>query len=298
MSKITVIYAHEEGEQWSTPMALINEFEERGWEVEIVSIGSNRRANYHSSNLKTWIDSSPESDIVLFMDWGRFESPLLDKGLVDAFWIQESGDDPQNFQRNFPKANKFHITLTPDYSTMIEYKNKGIDAYWWTHFADTRIQYPLDEVPEFVATTTRGLGGSEFLDILTEHSHGAVGNQRGFDGVEHSRFLQRGLMVVQNSRWGEVTRRIFEAMACGKMVLTDRLSDERKLHELFEDGKEIVFYDDIVDCINKMNYYKEHEEEREQIAKNGREKVLENHTQKQRVDFIIEKWKEYEQRKI
>ena len=62
-------------------------------------------------------------------------------------------------------------------------------------------------------------------------------------------------MVVQNSRWGEVTRRIFEGMACGKMVLCDRLHENKKLHELFIDGEDIVFYDDIVDCINKMNKY-------------------------------------------
>jgi len=100
-------------------------------------------------------------------------------------------------------------------------------------------------------------------------------------------------MVIQNSRWGEITRRIFEGMACGKLVLCDRLSESKKIHELFKEGEEIVFYDDIVDCINKINYYHQNEDERERIAENGYKKVYTHHTQKQRVDYIIKKWEEW-----
>ena len=82
-------------------------------------------------------------------------------------------------------------------------------------------------------------------------------------------------------------------MACKKLVLCDRLAKSKRLHELFQEGEEIVFYDDIVDCVNKMNYYVENPEERERIANNGYEVVTEYHTQKQRVDFIIKKWKEW-----
>ena len=49
------------------------------------------------------------------------------------------------------------------------------------------------------------------------------------EAPEHTEFLNKGLMVVQHSRWGEVTRRIFEGMACGKMVLCDRLDKSKKL---------------------------------------------------------------------
>ena len=76
-------------------------------------------------------------------------------------------------------------------------------------------------------------------------------------------------------------------------ILLKRLSESKKLHKLFEDGEEIVFYNDIVDCINKINYYTENSEERERIASLGYENVLGGHTQKQRVDFIIKKYKEW-----
>ena len=41
-----------------------------------------------------------------------------------------------------------------------------------------------------------------------------------------------------------------------------------------------------------MNIH-QNEKERERIAENGYRKVLENHTQIQRVDFIIEKFNEW-----
>lgn len=291
--KVTFIYAYE-NEEWSTPLALVNEFKELGWEVDIVSIGSNRTGKYSDEQLQLWIQQDLECDIVILMDWGRFDSKWLDKNLKpNTFWVQESGDDPQNFERNFPKSERFHITLSPDYESTEEYKKRGRDAYWWTHFADTKVQFPLDIEPEYVGVTTRGYGNSQFLNTLTDHGGGSIGNQNGLGPTEHTEFLNKGLMVIQNSRWGEVTRRIFEGMACGKLVLCDRLNESKKLHELFIDGEDIVYYDDLVDCINKLNKYSEDSVERERIAKNGYNKVLENHTQKQRVEFIIKKYKEY-----
>lgn len=286
--KATFIYAHEPGEVWSTPLSIINEFLERDWEVDIVSIGSNKTGVYHERHLRAWVESKPKTDLVMFMDWGRFDSPYLDKNLVPAIWVQESGDDPQNFQRNSPKANKFHLTLTPDHDSYLKYKDYGINATWWTHFADTKIHYPMNDIElQYVAVTSRGVGGSQFLDTLTNHSEGLVANKNGFSGVDHSKFLQSGLMVVQNSRWGEITRRLFEAMACGRMVITDRLHQSKKLEELFVDKKHIVYYDSLEECIHLMNYYAENSDEREIIANAGREQVLNNHTQVHRVDAIL-----------
>jgi glycosyltransferase involved in cell wall biosynthesis len=284
-NKITFIYDYRDGEVWSTPLALVNEFKERGWKTQIIKTNDN--------DLKNWVDSKPQTDIVLFMDWGRFDSQYLNKDLVPAFWIQESGDDPQNFERNYPKANRFHYTITPDKQSAQEYRNRGINAEWINHFADTKVQFPMNLESQYVAVTTRGLGNSQFLDYLTNWAEGAVGNRNGLGPKEHTEFLNTGLIVIQNSRWKEITRRIFEGMACGKMVLTDRLPDETGLSEMFVEGEDIVYYDEMFDCIEKMNYYNENEEERERIAHNGMMKVLHNYTQIQVVNKLIENYESF-----
>jgi hypothetical protein len=283
--KITFIYDYKNGEQWSTPLALLNEFKERGWETQIIKT--------NDADLKNWVDSKPQTDIVLFMDWGRFDSQYLNKDLVPAFWIQESGDDPQNFERNSPKANRFHFTITPDKRCAEAYIKMGINAEWINHFADTAVQFPMNSESKYVAVTTRGIGNSTFLDYLTEWAEGSVGNRNGLNAQQHTEFLNSGLMVIQNSRWKEITRRIFEGMACGKLVITDRLSTETGLSEIFIEGEDIVYYDEMFDCIEKMNYYNENEEERERIADNGMMKVLHNYTQIQVVNKLIEKYKNF-----
>lgn len=281
-NKITFIFDYR-GEEWSMPLAIKNEFQKRGWETDIVPI-----LNGDDSQLQLWIQQDIPTDIVMFLDWGRFDSKWLDKSLKpNAFWIQESGDDPQNFERNYPKANRFHYTITPDKQSAIEYRNRGINVEWVNHFADTAVQFPLNLEPQFTAVTTRGPGNSEFLDYLTRWGEGAIGNKNGLNAKQHTEFLNKGLMVIQNSRWQEITRRIFEAMACGKLVITDRLPESRGLDEVFIEGEEIILYNDMFDCIEKINYYTENEEEREKIAHNGMKKVLENYTQIQIVDKLI-----------
>jgi hypothetical protein len=285
--KVTFIYDYKDGEVWSTPLSLLNEFKRRGWETQIIPITSN-----DDSKLQTWIQNDVGSDIAIFMDWGRIDSKWLDKSLKPkTFWVQESGDDPQNWQQNSKKSNRFHFTFTPDYDSYLAYKNIGIECEWITHFADTNTHYPMRDVEiKYLAVTTRGKGGSQFLDHLTDYSGGSIGNKNGMIGLEHTKFLNSGYMVLQNSRWGEITRRIFEGMACGKLVITDRLDTSKKLHELFIEGEEIIFYDDMVDCINKINYYYENSEERERIAQNGMKRVLNNYTQIQVVDKIIKRY--------
>jgi len=83
--KITFIYDHKPNETWSTPLSLLNEFKERGWETDIISI-----SNGDDSQLQLWIQQDTPTDIVLFMDWGRFDSKWLDKNLHQIKYQQKN----------------------------------------------------------------------------------------------------------------------------------------------------------------------------------------------------------------
>jgi spore maturation protein CgeB len=109
-------------------------------------------------------------------------------------------------------------------------------------------------------------------------------NERYFYGEDHAKRLNMGHIVFQCSQFKEVTRRIFEGMACGKMVLTDRLPEDTRLHEMFKDGEDIVYYNDAKDAIEKIRYYTNNPLERDAIANNGKNKILSTHTVAHRVD--------------
>lgn len=289
MPSIAFIFASKKTDKWNTPLSVVEEFKSRGWETSIYSLFDSND-NYVDDNVYKLLETTP--DVILHMDWGRHVSPVLSKlRSTGAYCIMEAGDDPQNFERNSIKGPWFDLILSPDIRAVKKYKELGYNVEWWTHFADTKIHHPLNTEEKYIAVSSRGRGSSQILDTLSDHYRGDIINQNGWEGIEHTKFLNSGKMVIQHSRWGEITRRIFEGMACGKMVITDKLTSETELENLFIDGEDIILYDDLQDCANKIAYYNNNPKEREKIAQNGMKKVLNNHTQKQRVDTIIQKWK-------
>lgn len=301
--KVAFIFAHRTTDVWTTPLSVVNEFKRLGCEVTIYSL-FDIYDNYVDSQIQQLIEDNNTGkfrpDLIIYMDWGRFDSPLLDKKHIpNAFWVMESGDDPQNFERNSSKASKFHLVLTPAHNSYLEYKRRNINAEWWTHFADSNIHKPysdftpFDELPP--VRSTRGPGGSNLMDYLSQIMPDKFINRNGLSGVEYGDFLNSGVIVFQQSRWHEITRRLFEGMACRKLVITDRLPAESNIDSLFVENEDIIYYDSLGECISKINYYlsEEAKSERERVALNGYNKVINNHTQIQRVDIILKKFKEY-----
>jgi hypothetical protein len=73
--------------------------------------------------------------------------------------------------------------------------------------------------------------------------------------------------------------RDFDGPMAGSLYIT---GDNPDLHDLYDVGREIVIYDKIDDCVDKVRYYLAHEHEREQIARAGRERAARDHTWDQR----------------
>lgn len=69
--------------------------------------------------------------------------------------------------------------------------------------------------------------------------------------------------------------RVFEAMACGSLVLTDDRVDARRL---FKEGVEIVIYRDPHDLRNKVAYYSQQDDARHAISQAGMHRVVTNYT--------------------
>lgn len=300
--KIAFIYSYKPEEVWSTPLSLAVDFQKRGWEVSIFSLLSST-GNYTDNGIQMMLDQINGGnyipDIILFMDWGRFDSPLLNKTLSPkSFWIQEAGDEPQNFHMNSIKSDRFDLTLTPDYESMEKYIALGRNVLWFTHWADTEIYKNSFMIStKYDLVCTRGYGTSGLLDRLKHDMKDRFFNENGFLGEEHAKVIQNGRIVIQHSRYNEITRRIFEGMACGRMVLTDRLPKRTMIEELFVDKQDIVFYNSYDDLRDKIEYYLTSPGERERIATNGHLKTLKYHTQVQRVDSILREFRKWSRRK-
>ncbi|RLB06112.1 MAG: hypothetical protein DRG83_01055 [Deltaproteobacteria bacterium] len=79
--------------------------------------------------------------------------------------------------------------------------------------------------------------------------------------------------------------RTFEIPACGAFMLAERTEEHL---ELFEEDKEAAYFESPEGLVEKVQYYLQHEEERQRIAKAGYRKVIEGkHAYKDRLAEIL-----------
>ncbi|GJL66515.1 MAG: hypothetical protein NPIRA05_14860 [Nitrospirales bacterium] len=105
---------------------------------------------------------------------------------------------------------------------------------------------------------------------------------------EYVSVFNRSKVVLNESAANDVNFRVFEALACGSLLLTERVGNG--FEELFQDRKHVVMYDrsHIDQIIESAQYYASHTQEREEIAHAGREVVLNAHTTVHRAQTIAE----------
>ena len=78
--------------------------------------------------------------------------------------------------------------------------------------------------------------------------------------------------------------RLFEATGVGSCLVTDW---KPNLNKFFEPDKEVLTYKSLDECIEKVKYLMDHEEERVAIAKAGQIRTLSEHSYEKRIgDFV------------
>ncbi|MCX7957285.1 MAG: glycosyltransferase [Endomicrobia bacterium] len=109
----------------------------------------------------------------------------------------------------------------------------------------------------------------------------------GVYGEEMAKIYSQAKIIFNKSISFDLNMRVFEAMACGSMLITNRLPKEAGLEEIFVDGKHLVLYNNEKDLIEKIGYYLSHDTEREEIAYNGYLEVTSKHTYWHRAQEIL-----------
>jgi len=103
--------------------------------------------------------------------------------------------------------------------------------------------------------------------------------------TEMSKIYAASKIVFNKSVGNDLNMRVFEGLASGSMLLTDRTVGNG-LEELFIDRSDLVIYDD--DTVEELaDYYLKHDAQREKIGASGQKKVLEAHTYEDRTNAVL-----------
>ncbi|MFJ4609168.1 CgeB family protein [Pseudomonas atacamensis] len=112
-----------------------------------------------------------------------------------------------------------------------------------------------------------------------------VGHANHF--TEMPRIFQRSkinLNIIRSFVETGLPMRVFDVLSCGGFLVSN---DKHDLHKLFNDGQDLVIYRDTQDLLDICAYYLEHDEERRDIAQQGRVTLAQNHTFMQRMTDML-----------
>lgn len=291
MKNVAIVGPISSTDVWNIPISFLNNFKKLCYNVQFYNTLINDK--YNDSELikliKDYEEGRFKPDIILHLDFGLFRSNFLSKKYIPkAVWVVESGDDPQNFSLNFDKYKNanFDLILSPDIRCVEEYNKHNIKAIWCPYFADTD-QFDVEQTPIYDAVTTRSIE-EPFFKNLKEALGGRFEARTDFlQGKFHTQHLLKGHMVIQNSKYKEITRRIFEGMMANRLVITDRPNPNTRIDLIFKENEEIVYFDSFDECVEKINFYTANSTERIKIARAGFKKVSTKHTVNNRINNLL-----------
>ena len=245
--------------------------------------------------LKTRLPKDFQPDLFIWMDTHEWNLPFYMEAL-DCPSVAVFGDTHLHMLGNwevwlsYAKVFDF-VFVTFNKPHMRHFVEAGCRRVFWSPAAcdaEAHGKIPADKIypVSFVGgTSTLHPDRVKLLQYLQKN---------GVDLYIDSRVLQdtalifsRSKIVLNTTIADDLNMRVFEALASGSLVLTNRLSSESGLEELFVDRKHLVLYDQ-ANILDLIHYYLDHDEEREKIATAGYAEALGKHTYEHRVDKIIQ----------
>ena len=122
------------------------------------------------------------------------------------------------------------------------------------------------------------------LQLVLGHRY----RNRRCHGEENTGFYGSGQVAFQFARWGEVTRRVFEAAACGCCVLTNALPPGTRLAELLPPDQAAVYYRGPWSLLRQLSRLHRQPVWRQQVALQGQRLVLAQHSQHSRAQQLVD----------
>ncbi|MBN2036288.1 MAG: glycosyltransferase [Chitinispirillaceae bacterium] len=109
-----------------------------------------------------------------------------------------------------------------------------------------------------------------------------------FASGNYAPVYQSSRIVVNQSVKDDLNLRFFEAVGCGALLVTDRLS--HSMEDLLTPGSEFLTYThgNVDECAEKITWAIEHPDKAKAIARSGHEKVVNRHCAQHRAKEVLE----------
>jgi GT2 family glycosyltransferase/2-polyprenyl-3-methyl-5-hydroxy-6-metoxy-1,4-benzoquinol methylase/Tfp pilus assembly protein PilF len=214
----------------------------------------------------------------------------LDYGLPaelrpSAWWAI---DTHLNFPWCLNLARGFDFVFAAQRDGAERLRQEGIASARWLPLAcdpDVHRKHEVDKEFDvcFVGNVFPG-ERAELVRLLRERYPNTFVGQRYFDDM--ARTYSAARLVFNRSIGNDINMRVFEALGCGSLLLTNDLRDNGQ-DELFRDGVHLATYRDADELLDKAAFYLAREPLREKIAASGRAEALARHTYRHRLERLL-----------
>ena len=190
----------------------------------------------------------------------------------------------------FEEAKNYKHVFFAQKKAIPEFKEFcGKESHWLPCCAEPLIHKPMNFEPEYDFAFVGGIDLSEAhkprrdaIKKLKEKYKVFVGNAYGYFMTMQ---YNKAKVVFNYAVNDDLNMRVFEAMACKRPLLTNKLSVESGLNELFEDGTHLMTFDDN-NLMEKAELLIKNKELRDKLAQSGYTEVVNKHTYQKRLEAI------------
>jgi GT2 family glycosyltransferase/tetratricopeptide (TPR) repeat protein/2-polyprenyl-3-methyl-5-hydroxy-6-metoxy-1,4-benzoquinol methylase len=201
-------------------------------------------------------------------------------------------DTHRSLARLAEQARSYDLVFAAQKEGAERLLSAGIAGCEWLPLAcDPEVHRRLTVDPEYdVAFIGHVFPGprQELLEQVLRHF------PRSFIGqVPHTEMCEaysRARIVINCSLNNDLNMRVFEALSCGALLITDRLTANGQ-EELFQDRVHLVEYESQKEALDLIGYYLSHEDERRAIAEAGHQEVIARHTYRHRMERVLERFR-------
>ena len=184
-------------------------------------------------------------------------------------------------------APEFDCLFTAQRDAVEQLRQDGIEATWLPLACDPEIHRPhsIEKTLDvcFVGHLFEG-PRVDLLRLIQRRFPRSFVGQRFFD--EMARTYSSARIVFNRSIRNDVNMRVFEALACGSLLLTNDLRDNGQ-EELARDGVHLAIYRDAEELLDKIAFYLKRDDVRERIAAAGLDLARTQHTYRHRMETLL-----------
>lgn len=213
---------------------------------------------------------------------------ITELGCPTVYISVDTWHDP----REFTHAHQYDFVFLAQ-KAMVKYMRKAgcCRAFWLPLGCDPRFHYAVDGEVKF---DIGFVGSTHFmvnrqrvarLKILEERFN--LGFTFGLGSEDMAQAYGQTRLIFNASIAKDVNMRVFEALATGKPLVTNREAEANGLFDLFEDEKHLITYTD-ENLVDQVQRCLDNPEWATAIGAAGRKEALEKHTYAHRVTQLID----------